>query len=69
MESKGEIRLNEAVLGKIAFHIQALHMCFVMSEEHRQGILTDKQYNEWLVAQNEIIQSIIKEDVTKQERW
>ena len=68
MESKGEIRLNDALLSQIAFHVQALHMCFIMSESRKQGLLTDKAYNEWLDAQNEIIQSMIK-DVSKQERW
>lgn len=59
MESKGEIGLSEVLLNKIAFHIQALHMCFIMSESRKQGILTDKEYNEWLASQNEIIQNTI----------
>ena len=56
--------MSEALLNKIAFHLQALHMCFIMSEEHRQGVLTDKQYNEWLASQNEIIQDIVA-DINK----
>lgn len=62
MESKGEIRLNEALLSEIAFHIQALHMCFIMSESRKQGILDDKAYNAWLDGQKEIINSIIKDN-------
>ena len=51
--------LNELQLEKIAFHLQCLNISFLMSESHRRGLITDINYDEWLIGQRDIIKKFI----------